>query len=44
MPAVHEEKLKKAFVRAINKAISDKEEFIKKDCKEHWENLIKMIL
>lgn len=30
MPAVHEEKLKKAFVRAINKAISDKEEFTKK--------------
>lgn len=30
MPAVHEEKLKKAFVRAINKAISDKEVFTQK--------------
>lgn len=30
MPAVHEKKLKKAFVKAINKAISDKEEFTKK--------------
>lgn len=30
MPAVHEEKLKQAFVRAINKAINDKESFAKK--------------
>ncbi|OOV53324.1 recombinase family protein, partial [Clostridium botulinum D/C] len=30
MPAVHEEKLKEAFVRAINKAISDKEVFTQK--------------
>ncbi|MBC8060162.1 MAG: hypothetical protein H7Y18_05800 [Clostridiaceae bacterium] len=30
MPAVSEEKLKEAFVRAINKAIKDKEAFAKK--------------
>ncbi|RQN12476.1 recombinase family protein [Clostridium butyricum] len=30
MPAAHEEKLKQAFVRAINKAINDKEAFVKK--------------
>lgn len=30
MPAANEEKLKKAFVRAINKAINDKEAFVKK--------------
>lgn len=30
MPAVHEVKLKQSFVRAINKAINDKETFIKK--------------
>ncbi len=30
MPAAHEEKLKQAFVRAINKAINDKEAFLKK--------------
>lgn len=30
MPAAHEEKLKEAFVKAINKAINDKEAFVKK--------------